>query len=110
MRYEGKLRKGTKKMQGGDYDGYLDENEKACGEGTLTFDDGTTTYGYWHEDETHGYRVLTTPDGTRWIGECKEYMWSGKLTVYSQDGSIYNYIWDKNEHQEFEVEAKDAWF
>ena len=46
----------TKKMEiDGTYEGKVDENKKACGEGLISFPSMDTWQATWRDDKRHGY-------------------------------------------------------
>ena len=41
---------GSKRFRGGNYEGFLDVKNRACGHGILTFSDGRSESGTWDKD------------------------------------------------------------
>ena len=60
----------------------MDDENKAYGEGTLTFANGIVQKGTWQNDKFNGYRMMTWRDGSKREGEVKDGYWFRKVTDY----------------------------
>ena len=71
-----------------------------------------TWKGTFIKNEPDGYCTAIYADGDTIIGESKEGFWDGKITVYSQNGLIYNETWSNRARQTDEIvtESEEAFF
>lgn len=93
LRVANKLHQGTKKLKidGGEweYEGEMDENDQACGQGVATFENYGKYSGMWYNDAQEG--VSTLDYGyVRYEGEYRAGEKYGKQTVYTSGGYILN--------------------
>ena len=99
MRREGRLKKGKKKVQiqnvEVNYEGEMDEKGLATGFGKATYSHGFVE-GMFYEDCTQGVCILHWSKGRR-VGERKNSLLHGKMTLYQKDGRIFNYFMKEND-------------
>ena len=98
-------------IDGKEYEGELDPENKACGEGSLKSLSGDMFEGTFKDNLYHGFGknsiqkcfsnvltvclgVTTYPNGYRHEGEWAQGKWHGKSTTYSADGQINNRVFN----------------
>ena len=72
------------------YEGEIDCDNNAYGEGILTWNSGAIEKGTWLNNKKHGYCSYTTVQGERLEGEVKIGEWLGEMTVYCTNGTVWN--------------------
>ena len=81
----------------GEYVGkYVGEfkDDKADGQGTVTYADGAKYVGEWKNDKANGQGTMTYADGTKYVGEWKNNEANGQGTImWADDGNTYVGEW-----------------
>lgn len=72
------------------------KNDKMCGLGILTYNDGIKFEGEFIDDDINGHGTVTYPDGSRYVGEVKDEKQHGKGICTWADGTIYEGEWEND--------------
>ncbi len=70
------------------YKGYFDYGQRQ-GNGTITWNDGSSYSGDWYRDKMHGEGTYTWKSGQKYIGSWKENNMHGYGEMYYTNGDIY---------------------
>jgi hypothetical protein len=83
----------------GDYVGELDNNERRCGSGKMTWDNGNVYEGKWKDDKRNGQGIKRYADGDVYEGQWKNGKKHGQGTFRSAKGDVYEGEWKNgNKH------------
>ena len=61
--------------------------------GTITSPDGSKYVGEWKNNQEHGQGTFTSSDGGKYVGGWKDGLMHGRGTVYHLDGSVERGTW-----------------
>lgn len=94
----GRVVSGVRTDSAGTYRGQMDQQLRACGEGTLTAKDGTYYEGYWAGDRPHGFGFQSSPYRPVRIGEWRDGRFLGERMRYTAD-RIYGIDISRHQHE-----------
>ena len=81
-------------------DKYVGEftDDKANGQGTITYPNGDKYVGEWRDDKMHGQGTYTYASGIKYVGEFRDDKRHGQGTMYAPGGTVLqNGIWHDDE-------------